>query len=209
MRTKTVVLRQWDELDSETKKKVLSNLWDLNTMHDWYNDLYEDAKQIGLKITGFDTDHRFKINVEFVESFTTIARRILENHGKESATYFSATAYIGRVHRTKADKVFTVLQKRDELEDAENYFKRELEKAYWNMLVADYNYLTSDEQVIESIKANEYFFDDRGRIQEPDPEKPGRPKRSDYPNLESTANDDSVTTWDYIKDLEAYIDKVN
>ena len=56
MKTKTINLYSFDELREESKKKAIQNLWDINVDYDWWQFIYDDAKQIGLKLTGFDLD---------------------------------------------------------------------------------------------------------------------------------------------------------
>ena len=45
-----------------------------------------------------------------------------------------------------------------------NWFVKELLNAYWKILYDDYEYLTSEEAIKETIEANEYDFDEDGNL---------------------------------------------
>ena len=58
MRTYTTehTVYTFNKLSGEAKQHALEQLWDLNVYYDWWGYMYEDAENIGLKITGFDLD---------------------------------------------------------------------------------------------------------------------------------------------------------
>jgi len=56
MKTISINLYSFNELSSEAQNKALSKYVTINVEHDWYDSTYEDAEQVGLKITGFDLD---------------------------------------------------------------------------------------------------------------------------------------------------------
>ena len=61
MRTYTTehTVYKFDELDESTKQAAIEKLWDINVDYEWWEFTYEDAANIGLKITEFDLDrHR-------------------------------------------------------------------------------------------------------------------------------------------------------
>ena len=47
---------KFEELTEEQKEKTLSKLREINVDHDWWDFIFQDAEEIGLKITSFDLD---------------------------------------------------------------------------------------------------------------------------------------------------------
>jgi len=52
----------------------------------------------------------------------------------------------------------------EETEKFHEWFVKELLNAYWKILYDDYEYLTSEEAIKETIEANEYDFDEDGNL---------------------------------------------
>jgi len=56
MRTIETTVYKFDELSDEAKQQSIENLYDLNVDYEWWDCTYEDAENIGLKISEFDLD---------------------------------------------------------------------------------------------------------------------------------------------------------
>lgn len=175
---RTIVTRtdvyKFDELSEEAKQTAVERLYDINVSFDWWDSVYDDAKTIDCKISGFDTGRGNSIDFACADACRT-ARLILANHGTECDTFKLAEKYAkdhGKIIE-EADKdededeegeltdeyaVDTLL---DEL-DAD--FERALGEEYLSILRQEYEYLTSHEAIIETIKANEYDFTEDGRL---------------------------------------------
>lgn len=54
MRTIKTKVYQFSELSEQAKKKAIEWGYDINVCHEWWEVIYEDAAEIGLKLTGFD-----------------------------------------------------------------------------------------------------------------------------------------------------------
>ena len=52
---KTEVFK-FDELTEEGRQAAIEGLYNINVDHEWWDGIYEDAKNVGLQIDGFDTD---------------------------------------------------------------------------------------------------------------------------------------------------------
>lgn len=156
--TKTirVKLYQFDALSKEAQKKAVERLADINTTFgDWYESVYEDAREAGLRLTGFDLDRYKHATGEFIEDAVTCAENILKNHSEQCETYKTALDFL------KARNNFTEDQ---DLEERDEQFLKSILSDYANMLESEYEYLTGEESIIESIKANEYWFTKEGRL---------------------------------------------
>ena len=175
MRTITThtVVKTFDELDDDAKQTVLEKYSDINAHFPWRDSTYEDAKEIGLEITSFDGS-RHEIGGKFTEYADRVIEKIIAGHGESCETHAIAT-------RTKLllDAQKDILDgadcdteescnaynaAEDAVEGIEEEFRREIKEEYLSMLRKEYKYITSEEAIIESIRANEYEFDENGDI---------------------------------------------
>lgn len=156
MRTIRVKIYKFSELSEKAKQKAIELLYDLNTDYDWWTDIYEDAENIGLKITGFNDG--IYCDGDIVGAHFETAEKIMENHGKECSTYKLAEQYM-----KDRDEVLNDDESRD-LDEIDNNFLYALLKEYRAMLRKDYEYRTSKEVIIESIESSEYEFFDDGKL---------------------------------------------
>ena len=158
--TKTFNIYSFGELSEEVQKAVVNKLSDINTDYEWWDGICEDANIIDCKIEGFDIDRgRYcKISKGDFHGLTT-AKLILENHGEKSDTFKLATNFL-----SDGDN----LENNDEIDEnfdlLEENFREDLERDYLKILIDEYDYRSSEEQIIESIQANEYTFLEDGTI---------------------------------------------
>lgn len=145
--TTTHTVYTFDELTEEGKRQAIEKLYDINVDYDWWGHVYEDAEQIGLKITGFDLDRYLHATGHLTEDMQQVCKNIISEHGESCATYRLA---IKNQHKHG--------------EDNEEQFAKDLLEEYAHMLQSEYEYLTSEEAIIETIQANEYEFDENGGL---------------------------------------------
>ena len=170
MRTETTTrtIYKFDELSDSAKDKALDNCRYYEVDHDWWEYTYEDASEVGIKITSFDIDRASYCNGEIPDTEQT-AHNIVDNHGEVCDTYKVAAAYLKeRDEAIKAapkdedgefEDEYELDQKLDELGEE---FKKAILEEYLSILRKEYEYLTSDEAVKEMIEANEYEFTEEG-----------------------------------------------
>ena len=169
--TKTITLYTFEELSPEAQQKALEHLCDLNVDYDWWEYIYDDAASIGLRIDEFDI-YRNTISGCLTEDPENVIAAILEEHGEDCKTCKTAKDYQGQYNTTLAAHVAVDPENNDErsLRDTQWYdeFHSELchalKEDYLVMLRHEYEYQTSDEQIKESITANEYKFDEDGAL---------------------------------------------
>ena len=77
MRTIEIKAYLFNELSEEAKEKAVQNLSNINVQFDWWHFIYEDAKNIGLKITSFDLYRNKHANGEFLLSAAEVAANII------------------------------------------------------------------------------------------------------------------------------------
>ena len=93
MRIKEIKVYTFNELTPEVQNKIINKFYDINIDHDWWDSDYEDAKNIGLKITEFDIYHG-TIKGSFIKSAHNTCELIIGNHGKDCETYKHALNYL-------------------------------------------------------------------------------------------------------------------
>jgi len=170
MKTKVINPYQFSELSDEAKEKAISNLSDINVDYEWYESIYEDASNIGLKITGFDLDRNRHADGEFTLSACEVAQNIINNHGDECETYKTAQSFLNDFNPVFADYMdetnenYENRESEDKLTDIESEFLNSLLEDYSIMLQNECEYLQSDEAIIKTIEANEYDFDEDGNL---------------------------------------------
>jgi hypothetical protein len=176
MRTETTTrtLYTFDELSDEAKEKALDSLRYSYYSDDWHECTTDDAETIGLKITGFGLDRDRHAEGKFIEDASHCANKIISEHGETCETYKTAKAFLSDWSELvvkysdgiKRDRVaegneYEFDQEADEIE-AE--FLKSLLEDYSIMLQNECEYLQSEEAIIETIKANDYFFTENGKL---------------------------------------------
>jgi len=160
-----VTTYKFDELPENLQEKVIENLYDINVNYDWWDNIYEDAKQIGLRIIGFDIDRGSYCSGELIQSMTECIRRILQNHGEACDTYRTALDYKRQLSEIESRRTEDNEYEIDnEVEDLESEFVKAICEDYLKMLRGEYEYLTSREAIKETIENNDWDFNNRGRI---------------------------------------------
>jgi hypothetical protein len=172
MKTVTINIYQFSELSDEAKENAIKELYDINTDFDWWNSIYEDARQVNLKIKGFDIDRGSYVKAEFIESANNTAELIIINHGESCETYKTAKSFIedwnNLVYKySDGIKTDTVTEDNEydfdnEADDLEGEFLKSISEDYRIILSNEYDYRTKDEAVIETIEANDYNFTENG-----------------------------------------------
>ncbi len=160
-------------MPEDIQQKVLEIHAYINVEHDWWDHMYEDAKTVLLKIDGFDLDRNRHCTGNFIESANDTAILIFNEHGKDCETYKTAENYQSEISSLwaklpedkAADGCDDNEYEREKLEaDIDAEFLRSLLEDYSIMLQKEYEYMTSEKAIIETIEANDYNFTEDGKI---------------------------------------------
>lgn len=185
-RTIEIQAYKFDELSETAKQKVLEKFYDFNVDHDWWDCTYEDAKTVGIKITGFDLDRRKSCEGELYWNAEAVAQKITEEHGDTCETHKTAKGFLLELEKLEenARRDYDEYLTKNPIEDERDYFdfdefyeyefeserddlfeqfEKDIFSDYADMLQNEYEYLTSEAAIIESIEANEYEFDEHGK----------------------------------------------
>jgi thiamine pyrophosphate-dependent acetolactate synthase large subunit-like protein len=168
MRTITKNIYYFSELSEEAKQQAIEKLYNINVDFQWWKFTYEDAETVGLKINGFSLDRNYNCNIELIDNVFDICHKIIENHGEICDTYKTAKNWLSKYdelfarYEDENNKGYVDSEKEndfdDELSDLEHDFKNSISSDYLTMLRNEYEYLTSEEAIIETIIANDYEF---------------------------------------------------
>ena len=173
--------------NSELKEKVLSNLSDINIDFEWYSSVYESFTEIALEngfvvdkcyfsgfysqgdgamFEGMITDFSQYISNNLVHKLYKNDTISLEASFKHSGHYYHEKSYsyvfdydFGKYGRF--DNIETYLGfVEDHICDKYESLCKEL----YTMLKYEYEYLTSESSILETIEMNGYEFDEEGNI---------------------------------------------
>ena len=157
MKTISTEVFTFDELSDDAKEKARDWYREHALEYDWYESVYEDAAQVGLKITSFGLERDRHAKGNFTKPETEVANAIIANHGEKCETYKTAQAYLTVANGLTGESDSALL----EIED--NDFLRSLLDDYSILLQHEYEYLLSDECVDDNIRVNEYTFTATGK----------------------------------------------
>lgn len=157
MKTIKIELFEFNELPEEVQAKVLDKNRYINVESDWWDCTYEDAANIGLKLTEFDLDRNRHAKGEFTLPAYQVACKIKSDHGETCETYKTAVNFLAEYEKLDPEN--------NEAEaELEEEFLKSLLEDYALMLERECEYLQSDEAVRETIEANEYTFEANGKM---------------------------------------------
>lgn len=164
MKTKTINVYSFDELSEDAKNKAISKFEDINVSYSWLEYTYEDAENVGIKITSFDT-YRQSIEGNFLLSSFEVAANIIRDHGEMCETYKTAQKFLDESNSIGCKyPEMEGEEYESEMMELEDEFINSLLQDYLIILRNEYEYLTSAEAIIEAIQANNYEFDESGNI---------------------------------------------
>lgn len=172
MRTIRIKLYKFNELSESAKQKAIENLSSINVDYEWWEGTYEDAKNSGIEITGFDMDRY--CNGFFIESAQDCANKIVAEHGAICETHKTATQFLKDWKElvakysdgTNTNKVSEENEYEfdNEADDLEVDFLKSILEDYRIMLRNEYEYNVSEKAIIDTIEANDYEFTQDGKL---------------------------------------------
>jgi hypothetical protein len=153
-----------NELSPASKEKAIANnrMYNVECL-DWWDGVYEDARLIGLELTSFDLGRRSECKGRFNKAGIEVAKSILAEHGANCDTVTDAEVFMKEYAALPVEDDEDAPSNR-ELEELEDWFLHELREDYRILLEREYEYLTSDESVAESLECNGVEFLEDGSI---------------------------------------------
>ena len=171
--TVSTEIYKFAELSDESKEKVIEKLYSINVDFEWWDFTYDDAARVGITIKAFDLDRGSYCEGDIYD-FEETAEKIIANHGKDCETYKTASQYI--IDKCKLVEKFSDGVQLDivtedneydfdtECDELEDDYKKSIFEDYRVILQKEFEYLTSEAAIIETINANDYEFTADGDI---------------------------------------------
>lgn len=163
MKTYTVEAYQFDELSDEAKDKAREWYRTGALDYEWWESTYEDASNVGLKLTGFDLERNRHAEGSFTRPASEVARKVIAEHGAACETRATAEAFLRDWQALVTQHADAECDGDCAVEELEADFLKSSLEDYSILLQKEYEWLLSDEQVDESIRANEYEFTIAGK----------------------------------------------
>ena len=168
MKTKTIEIYEFDELSESAQDKAIDNIRTINNDYEWWDSIYEDAKDAGIILESFDLDRNRHAKGYFSNGAEGCAHLIVDNHGEICETYKTARAYLkdrDKLMRTPIDGDFDETALDNSLNDLDTDFLQSILEDYSMSLQREYEYLNSKENLLEVIACNEYTFNVNGQLE--------------------------------------------
>lgn len=175
MKTIEIKAYQFKELDETTKQKVIEDNLYINVEHDWWDCTYETFEELGIKIEEFDV-YRGECQLHYRLDYTDIASKIIDTFGESTPISITCNNFIkerdalvkkyGEGNEIAGYSVKEELYDKfdEEEEDLILDFTGELSGDILGWLRQEYEWLTSEEAIIETIEINEYEFTEEGKL---------------------------------------------
>ena len=177
MRESVIKVYEFHELSEKAKQKALEEFSDINVSHDWWDYYYAELLSVGIQVWGFDIDRR-SINFKLKDCAQAVWDDIVKEGwgceigelAKELKAKYEA--FLETVPDSEDWSWRETEEKRKEwfdeelngFEDSMYYeFTRRLARLILKYLKEDYDHLTSEEAIVETIEANEYEFYEDGK----------------------------------------------
>lgn len=173
MKTKTIELFTFDELSETAKQNAIKQLWDINIDYEWYECTIEEFKD-QLYFAGFSN-----IKIDFSGfysqgdglSFTGDFNN--KNINKKADIYYQSIKdflqYIEHKHcYFNIERISSRYSHENTVYSDNEYmlgYCRSIMQEFYRALENEYEYLTSEAQIIESIDYNNYYFTEDGELE--------------------------------------------
>ena len=163
MKTIEIKVYKFDELDKQTKEKVIENYRYINVEDTfWYDWIKDDFNRLGLEIQEFDLG-RGNFAKIYIDNFEDTSNYIIEEFGDSVLIKQTAKNYIDEFNKIQETfKQDEYIEREIEMLDEE--YEKEYSEDILSYLRSNYEWETSDEAIIETIEANDYDFTIEGKI---------------------------------------------
>lgn len=158
MRTETRNIYTFNELSEKAKEKASQWLIEGQDFGFEWDCLKDDAKNIDLELIAYDYGRYCK--GDFITSAQECAEKILQEHGEKCETYKTAKQFLKEYN--KAVKQYEKTGSEEVKEELEADFLKSILEDYRILTDNDYDYMSSEEAIKETMEANEYEFDENG-----------------------------------------------
>ena len=163
MKTIKIKVYKFDELDKQTKEKVIENYRYINVDNTfWYDCIKEEFNSLGLEIQEFNLDRGNYAKI-YIDNLEETSKKIIEEFGDSVLIKQTAKNYINEYEKIQANfKEDEDIEREVELLDEQ--YEKEYSEDILSYLRSSYDWEISDEAITETIEANDYDFTIDGKI---------------------------------------------
>ena len=163
MKTIEIKVYKFEELDKQTREKVIDNYRFINVEDRfWYDFIKDDFNRLGLEIQEFDIGRRNYAKI-YIDNFEDTSKNIIEEFGDSVLIKQTAKNYINEYEKIQANfKEDEDIEREVELLDEQ--YEKEYSEDILSYLRSNYDWETSDEAIYQTIEANDYDFTTEGKI---------------------------------------------
>ena len=163
MKTIKIKVYKFDELDKQTKEKVIENYRYINVDNTfWYDCIKEEFNSLGLEIQEFNLDRGNYAKI-YIDNLEETSKKIIEEFGDSVLIKQTAKNYINEYEKIQANFKEDEDVER-ELELLDEQYEKEYSVDILSYLRSSYDWEISDEAITETIEANDYDFTKDGKI---------------------------------------------
>ena len=169
METIKIKLYSFNELKEDIKDKVIQDNYDINVNYDWWDSTYYIFEEYGIKIKSFDL-YRGHIDIQNILDWEEIAQNLKNNISDDNYLCIDSLNFIrerdisikelGSGNELQGYSVdydnWDVYD--DRITEIETEYKKDLQGGILNLLKGEYEYLISENAIIETLEANDYKF---------------------------------------------------
>ena len=163
MKTIEIKVYEFDELDKQTKEKVIENYRYINVEDTfWYDWIQDDFNRLELEIENFDISRGGYVNI-YISNLEDTSKNIIDEFGDSVPIKQTANDYIDEYNKIQANfKEDEDIER--EVEILDNQYIKRYSDNILSYLRAEYEYQVSDEALDEFFINNDFDFTIEGKI---------------------------------------------
>jgi hypothetical protein len=158
MKTIEIKLYQFNELSEKAQENAIQNYKESCADYDWYEptlDMF--SSQFGIVIKSFDL-YKEEIELDFKYNLDEICKSFVYEFNNNSI------AELAKNYLRSVDAQLSLGIDDDMMEDMEALFIKDLEEEILSWLDNEYEYLQSEEYIVQTIEDNGYEFTEDGKV---------------------------------------------
>jgi hypothetical protein len=167
MKTIEIKVYKFEELDKQTKEKVIENYRYINVEDkDWWEFIQYNLKNLyNIELHEFNLDRGYSVNINIKSELFEVCENIIREK-----TYFhfilsEAKSYVEKYNEIQSNnKEDEVIEQLVEQLDYESNIEKHIENSILKSLDCEWEYCISDEAVTDTIEVNDFDFTTDGKI---------------------------------------------
>ena len=156
MKTKTIEVYEYKELEAKAKERARNWLLQGHDFEFEWDCIKDDAKNIGLELTEWDYGRYCR--GALLLDFTQVLASIMKDHGEACETFKTAKEYQKKYSKLSEEQILN-----GEEEEIREDFLKDILEDYRIQADNQYEYIQSEEAIEDAMEANDYEFTKDGK----------------------------------------------